>query len=712
MNVSARPSTEAPYGFERSRSLQRWLALFLLCLEIGATGYLGKTVVFSLVLMSVTVAGALSPLRFRPSRQRSYDLIAGLGILFSVKYLVAPDNLRYVGLLPSQQIAFTVSQFFLALQAAQFFIDRPDHRMPVYFPALGVGALVCAAIVEVTAQEREIFQLLCAGFAALSAAFYDASRRFSPTRGRRSVGRPVAAIITLVLVSIAGWTTATVLHRYEKQMDRFVMQFLDPRAEGGEIGFSDEVRLGSVSLQKSTAADEIALRVQCPSPPTYLRGGAFDVYHDQQWSSSSSTRVLRKENRPHVLPEAVHGGNCFRISNLRTPSANRYTIWPSRSLSRNLFTPRDVRYLEAATELPMVDASGILRAEDTVPGAPYSVYTDDAFDQDTLNASDEQKQKLSTPPDWAASDPEIREIADRIFQGKTEAREKIGAVINWFRTRGRYSLEVKVPDGLLEDSVQWFLKENPPAHCEFFASATVVLLRMAGVHCRYVTGFLITEQNPYGGSWTARNRDAHAWVEAWDGTSWIVIETTPSEGIPTAAGIGTWQTLKEYVVGRTQRIRAVWQQRRFGLIGDLVVLLLTTPFGLAYLLLLTLIGILISRRRRLLRIERMSGRSTDTLSPEVVQLQSAVNRLDKAVRHFTGRRSPAETLHSFASRLNSVAAGSSELQAAVSWYRRYSMLRYAATRSGEEVDALEEEAKGLVRSLKRLRRNRLVVKRG
>lgn len=678
----------------------------MLCLEIGATGYLGRTVVFSVVLLIVAIGGALGPLRFRPGRQRSYDLIAGLGILFSVKYLISPDNLRYVGLLPSQQIAFTLSQFFLALQAAQFFLERNDQRIPIYFPGLGVGALVCAAIVEVTPRERETFQLLCVGFAVLAAAFCDASRRFAPVKGRRSVGRPVAALVTLAIVSVVGWSMATFLHRYEKQMDRFVMQFLAPRPEGTEVGFSDEARLGSVSLQKSTAADEIALRVQSPSPPTYLRGGAFDVYSGQQWRTEPSARLLRKENRPHLLPQAVHGGNCFRISNLRSPSANRYTIWPARSLSRMLFTPRDVRYLEAATELPTVDGLGILRAEDAVPGAPYSVFTDDAIDRDSVPPSSDRMDAMLTPPDWAMNDPAIQQLANDLFDGKSETQQKIGAVINYFRNRGKYSLEVMVPDGLSEDSVQWFLKENPPAHCEFFATGTVVLLRMAGVHCRYVTGFLITEQNPYGGSWTARNRDAHAWVEAWDGSSWIVIETTPADGIPTSAGANSWQSLQEYVLGRMERIRALWQQRRFGLIGDLVIMLLTTPFGLAYLALVIVIGVLITRRRRLLRIQLGRGKKTQMLSGEIIQLQSTLKSLDKAVRHFAGLRAPAETLLAFASRLEQAEGETSALHDAAKWYRSYSRLRYAAKRSEHDARALEQEAGELVQSLRRLRRSR------
>jgi len=370
-----------------------------------------------------------------------------------------------------------------------------------------------------------------------------------------------------------------------------------------------------------------------------------------------------------------------------------------------LFTPRDVRYLEAATELPTIDGLGILRAEDAVPGAPYSVYTDDAMDRDSVPPSSDRMRAMLTPPDWAVNDSEIQQLASDLFEGKSETRQKIGAVINYFRTRGKYSLEVTFPDGLSEDSVQWFLKENPPAHCEFFATGTVVLLRMAGVHCRYVTGFLITEQNPYGGSWTARNRDAHAWVEAWDGSSWIVIETTPADGIPTTTEADSWQSLQEYVLGRMERIRAVWQQRRFSVIGDLAIMLLTTPFGLAYLTLLIVIGVLITRRRRLLRIQLSRGKKTKALPPEILQLQSTLKSLDNAVRHVAGRRAPAETLLAFATRLEQAGAAPT-LREAAHWYRSYSKLRYAAKQSEQDARALEQEARELVQSLRQHRKSR------
>ena len=46
---------------------------------------------------------------------------------------------------------------------------------------------------------------------------------------------------------------------------------------------------------------------------------------------------------------------------------------------------------------------------------------------------------------------------------------------------------------------------------------------------RYVTGFYVTESDPIASNgWIARNKDAHAWVEAWDADkqTWRIVEST------------------------------------------------------------------------------------------------------------------------------------------------------------------------------------------
>ncbi|MBK9998603.1 MAG: transglutaminase family protein [Nitrospira sp.] len=64
------------------------------------------------------------------------------------------------------------------------------------------------------------------------------------------------------------------------------------------------------------------------------------------------------------------------------------------------------------------------------------------------------------------------------------------------------------------------------------------MLRATGIPARLVTGFLATEWNEFGGYYTVRQRDAHAWVEVYFPRSgWITMDPTP----PAPENIGqTW----------------------------------------------------------------------------------------------------------------------------------------------------------------------------
>ena len=52
-------------------------------------------------------------------------------------------------------------------------------------------------------------------------------------------------------------------------------------------------------------------------------------------------------------------------------------------------------------------------------------------------------------------------------------------------------------------------------HCEYFASAMAVMLRIVGIPSRVATGFQGGEYNPISGWHLIRASDAHSWVEAF-----------------------------------------------------------------------------------------------------------------------------------------------------------------------------------------------------
>ena len=76
-----------------------------------------------------------------------------------------------------------------------------------------------------------------------------------------------------------------------------------------------------------------------------------------------------------------------------------------------------------------------------------------------------------------------------------------------------------------------FLLKSRSGHCEYFATATVLLLRQLGIPARYAVGYVVHEQS--GKGYVVRERDAHAWCLVWNPESgvWEDFDTTPASWI-------------------------------------------------------------------------------------------------------------------------------------------------------------------------------------
>jgi hypothetical protein len=115
-------------------------------------------------------------------------------------------------------------------------------------------------------------------------------------------------------------------------------------------------------------------------------------------------------------------------------------------------------------------------------------------------------------------------------QESAPTAEKIAAIEAHFQSTHRYDLQAEPAlDRGDRSPLRAFLDDARAAHCEYFATASVLLLRALGVPCRLSTGYLVYELNDETDFYQALNRHAHAWAEAYDATSrkWVVVESTP-----------------------------------------------------------------------------------------------------------------------------------------------------------------------------------------
>jgi hypothetical protein len=108
------------------------------------------------------------------------------------------------------------------------------------------------------------------------------------------------------------------------------------------------------------------------------------------------------------------------------------------------------------------------------------------------------------------------------------------------------------------DPIEAFLFRTRKGHCEYFATGLVLMMRTRGIPARIVNGFYATEWNERGKFFSARQSDAHSWVEVWhDELGWLTVDPTP----PESAGRGAYGSGGDDLYARwNEFIRQQWQR--------------------------------------------------------------------------------------------------------------------------------------------------------
>lgn len=157
-------------------------------------------------------------------------------------------------------------------------------------------------------------------------------------------------------------------------------------------------------------------------------------------------------------------------------------------------------------------------------------------DIDTTNSFD-----LSVPTNEIPALKSV--VAELNLPASADETQTLQTVERFFLTKFNYSTWQGRDKLATRDATPLtrFLLTSRSGHCEYFASATVLLLRELGIPARYAVGYYVHETS--GSGYIVRERDAHAWCLVWDDTAkcWKDFDTTPPswvgiEGRRTAAG--------------------------------------------------------------------------------------------------------------------------------------------------------------------------------
>lgn len=102
------------------------------------------------------------------------------------------------------------------------------------------------------------------------------------------------------------------------------------------------------------------------------------------------------------------------------------------------------------------------------------------------------------------------------------------AIKQYFQQNYAYSLflgKEANPDKALEN----FILKRKAGHCEYFAVASVFLLRSYGIPARLANGYAMQEYNEAEQMYIVRRRHAHAWAIAQIDGYWQAVDATPAQ---------------------------------------------------------------------------------------------------------------------------------------------------------------------------------------
>jgi len=681
-------------------NVQRSLGFALVVLQAAALAYCFRTPIFSAAIVGVALIGWLSSLRLA-SPDKVGRWAAALAVLYIVQRTVVPPT--WNSGVPSFFFtdACLIAEYFLVFQVSQFFVRRENDRLPSYLPILAIVALTFTGAFQARGHARLVFQVFSMGLIALTAGYFAACRLFDEEQpAKRLAGRRLLLGIVLLTSGALGWAAASNLFRYAYKIETVLSTVMNPPSRPESAGFSGKGRLGSVARQKANAGSRVALRVYADASPGYLRGRAFDTYDRGEWRVDDERATLTPETGGDREPGVSPGQGDLRTFSLirsETDAWERLEIWPNQAFAEIVFVPLGLAALEMPVDRLSIDMHGIIETDELPSGAAYTVLTCEAAARlaGALNTGDDPAVTLTgnarrvPSTDWELLtavpddlDPRIRALAERVAGPSTTASEKIAAVERYFLNNYQYEFGIDVPAG--SDPLTYFLLERPPAHCEYFASGAAVLLRSVGVPSRYVTGFVAAERNDYGDYWVARNRDAHAWVEAFDREQgWVVVDATPASGVPQGTSASAASQLWDSLRARWQRLVASVSRDGMSAILGLLGRWFLRPWFLVVLLFVAA-GIALGWMWR-----RRSRRPARPRDPCLAQLQRLLEEMDQRWRKVGLPRRPHETLHQFAERVTSASSNPAHHQAA-QWYRQFAAIRFSGQVNAASIEMLRE----------------------
>ena len=485
------------------------------------------------------------------------------------------------------------------LSALLFFKDKPNQKqllLDLTYPYFAICILAASA-----ANTRD--GLFYVGVVALisTALISFKSKRFSS----------LVFFVLLFTATALGTVGHIGLHQFQMSLARntakFFYGFYRPHTDPNQVSTA----IGDIGSVKQS--NKIVLRVKPASQqlaPQLLRRAVYNKYSSGFWVAAKPkfTPVESAENdRVWILGDSVNRAKQITVSENMDEGSTLLKL-PNGSFAVEQFPVEKIQQNQYGT---------------------VQVHSDETFLAYEIQY--DPNRFINSPPtaeDLTVLDvekPAIASIIEQLDLNNKTPQDILATVKQFFSTEFEYSLDLarqrnnKTP-------VSAFLLSHRSGHCEYFATATALLLRSVGIPTRYVVGYSVHELSQLERQYVVRSRNAHAWTEVYINDKWQTFDTTPASWITFEdRRTSSWQNIKDifsWIAFKLAQLTAIFKTLGQGK----YLWLLAIPLTIIFIRQFTNQG-----QKRRLTAQRINQKNPARLASgedsELYQIEQELNRL-------------------------------------------------------------------------------------
>lgn len=501
------------------------------------------------------------------------------------------------------------------------------------------------------------------------------------TSGR---GRPLLLVPVLALAGLLGLSGRLVLERAEDWLSQSTgsnRSGFDPNYTSTLIGTAGTV----------VQSNDVAWRLRPhagSAPPRLLRTGTYNCFLGNSWRNQRlasadfrdlDTRLI--DGVPYyLLQENTHSHNPAKLTG--------FILRGGAAAETPLPLPGDCALLRDfeldGIELNSFGAARVFPKNPVIEGTV--LWRGDANPESQPLPNED----LQIP---IVERTVVREtLAQLEIPENAPLRDQLAMISGFFHSKFRYtrSPSIRQPFSRVNGptAINLFLTRNHAGHCEYFATAAVLMLREAGIPARYATGYAVMERDSKRGDYVIRGTHGHAWCRVWDATSgtWIDFDPTPPDWL---AAVPSQLPLMQRLNDNIKRLREdffLWRNRPANRLTASLVML-----GIGLGLAVFVARRLWRSRRRLESGKRPTGYSVSIARTPLHELESRAIKI-------LGERQTGQTFANWFSNLRTLLNENDILDEAIALHQR---LRFdPAPPSAADQERLSKLASRLAAAIK------------